>query len=274
LAELAPSPTFLIIGVARNATRWLRSNLERHPQICAPPINTGFYAFEERMAALGHRWYREQFADWDGEPFLGEASQGYMFWPFKPAEMAERIGRHLPDVKLIVIVGDPVERLLSAMRRQLRWGQLPADVDPEAYYRLDAHRELALVEIGAGMQHASLAPYAKRFGDQLQIVFHDDVRRDPAGVYRSALEHIGADPSFVPADLATPRFCDRRVVTVAPPLLDTHQFLYAWFRTDVEHLEELTGRDCSAWDPGVNDETPTPRELYAQFLAGASAGPS
>ena len=277
MAELAPAPTFLIVGIAGNATRWLRSNLDKHPAIYAPPIDTRFFADEDRLAALGHRWYREQFADWRGQPITGECSPSYMQWSNRPIAVADRIRRHLPDIRLIAIVGDPFERFLNAIARNIRWGLLPADLDLDLMFETEApdvleeHVELGFAEISASVQGLALAPYAERFGDQLQVVFHDDIVADPAAVHRSVLAHIGADPDVIPEDIAAVRFDDRAAVGIARPGLGVHQGLYAWWRHDVEQLATLTGRDLSAWDPGVNPDIPTAEELMREMLTAASA---
>jgi hypothetical protein len=268
----APLPTFLIIGAARNATRWLRFNLDQHPDVHAPPLDTGFFVDEERMNSLGHRWYREQFPDWNGQAHLGEASPVYLDWVHGPGLMAETIRKHLRGVNLIAIVDDPVLRFRSALRHHIRWGRVPADVDVEGFYNLMAERELAIAEVQAGMQGTSLRPYKSLFGDRLKTLFVEDIRRDPASAYREVLEHIGADPSFVPEGLAQPRFSDRSVVDVPMPSTKTHQLLYMWYRVDVEHLEELTGRDCSAWDPGADDDIPSTEELLGAMVVGMDTG--
>ena len=74
----APLPTFLIIGAERGATRWLRSNLDRHPEVFAPPITPDWFTDVEAMRSRGRRWYQQQFDAWAGEPVLGEASVSYM----------------------------------------------------------------------------------------------------------------------------------------------------------------------------------------------------
>ena len=113
----------MILGLPRNATRWLRSNLDRHPDVFAAPIDTGFVTVGDRMAELGHRWYREQFVDWNGQRFLGECSSTYLATANEPALIADRIRKHLPGVRLVAIVGDPLERFQPAVRHNVRWGR-------------------------------------------------------------------------------------------------------------------------------------------------------
>ena len=57
----APHPTFVIIGAKRAATRWLRFNLDRHPDICAPPLHLDYFSDPDRKTLLagGHETARK-----------------------------------------------------------------------------------------------------------------------------------------------------------------------------------------------------------------------
>src|SRR3954447_16592428 len=109
MPRVPPFPSFVIIGGRRCGARWLRVNLDRHPDICAPPLDTAFFADEARMEALGLRWYREQFGGWRGEPILGEAAPAYMHWANDPPLVARRLKRIMPHVRPIAILRNPVD---------------------------------------------------------------------------------------------------------------------------------------------------------------------
>ena len=75
-----PLPTFLIIGAQKSATRWLRLNLGLHPDIFSARRELEFFNNGDRVERAGLVSYRAQFEGWSGEPFVGEATPGYMFW--------------------------------------------------------------------------------------------------------------------------------------------------------------------------------------------------
>lgn len=249
MAVLAPFPNFLIIGMQRNATRWLRFNLNEHPEICAPPLHLEFFGDFDYMVRRGLRWYREQFVEWDGEPFLGEASSSYLMWFNQPDQVALRIQKLMPDVRLIAIVGDPVERLHSALRHHIRWGRVPPDITVANFLDLGVERVAELQLFGGFVQAASLELYREVFGDQLQILFREDVAEHPERVYRQALEHIGASPDFVAPHLDRVLYSDAYAVDFPELTDDQRANLYEFCRQDIEKLEELTGRDLSSWNP-------------------------
>jgi len=251
LSGQPPPPTFLIVGAERSATRWLRSNLDRHPEILAPPVDIGWFSDLEAMQTRGRRWYQSQFDSWDGEPVLGEASVGYLKLGNRVADVVDRIHHHVPDVRLVALIRDPVDRLESAVRAAVKRGRLPADVDVYELIRSNAPAVAQLELIGAGLYAASLYPYLRIFRDQVLVIDYADVVAQPEKVYESVLRHIGASVDLAPADVDRVLFSDREVVSV--PLLTEVQrkVVYSAFRADVEELEVLLGRDLSAWDPGI-----------------------
>jgi len=251
LSGQPPPPTFLIVGAERSATRWLRSNLDRHPEILAPPVDIGWFSDLEAMQTRGRRWYQSQFDSWDGEPVLGEASVGYLKLGNRVADVVDRIHHHVPDVRLVALIRDPVDRLESAVRAAVKRGRLPADVDVYELIRSNAPAVAQLELIGAGLYAASLYPYLRIFRDQVLVIDYADVVAQPEKVYESVLRHIGASVDLAPTDVDRVLFSDREVVSV--PLLTEVQrkVVYSAFRADVEELEVLLGRDLSAWDPGI-----------------------
>jgi hypothetical protein len=248
--DAAPLPSFLIIGAERSATRWLRFNLDRHPQVFAPPIELNWFNDVDTMRARGSRWYQLQFDTWRDEPVLGESSPAYLKRISRPELVAERIHRRISDARLVAIVRDPVERFQSAVRMYIKRGRLPADVEPIDLVRRGDPLVDELDLIGAGLYSACLYPYRQRFGEQLLVLDHADIVDRPVEVYERVLRHVGADPGFVPPDLDRVRFSDRSTISL-PELTDAQRrLIYMAFRLDVEELEAMLDWDLSAWDPG------------------------
>jgi hypothetical protein len=246
-----PLPTFLIIGAQKSATRWLRYNLGLHPEVFVPSGEIWFFNnVAHRFSDLGVPWYREQFEGWSGEPKVGEATPGYMILRHDPATVARRIHLVVPDVRLIALLRNPVDRANSAMVHQIKRGRLPADSRLiELVHQADpAVRRMGFVP--GSLYAASLEPYLDRFGDQLLVQLHDDIKSDARGVYQAALDHIGATQAFVPDSLEEVRESNqggkRPSRKVSP---EDRAELYEYFRDDVARLQDLIGRDLSMWDP-------------------------
>ena len=119
-------PGFIMIGAQRCGTTSLFRALTAHPQVVRPAFHKGINFFDLNYPR-GMTWYRGHFpvspiaetvTARHGGPVSFEASGYYMYHPFA----LERIAHHLPQVKLVVMLRDPVERAYSAYRHELSRG--------------------------------------------------------------------------------------------------------------------------------------------------------
>jgi Sulfotransferase domain len=254
-AGAPPLPTFLIIGAQKSATRWLRLNLGAHPDVYAARNEVEFFNNSERFETLGVGWYREQFAGWTGQAYVGEATPGYMFWGHHPDVLADRIEQVVPEVRLLAILRNPIDRAYSAMVHHIKFKTLPGDADLVALASGTDPASDPLGLVSGGWYGASLEPFADRFGDQLLVLLHDDTEDDPRGCYDRALRHIGAPPDFLPAQLDRVRFSNQEGPNASDGqrrrglTLEQRRALYKYFADDVKKLEDLFAMDLSSWNP-------------------------
>lgn len=266
--DTLPLPTFLIIGAQKSGTVWLTFNLRAHPDIFIPhpeialsrsgKREIGFFSKGEHFEK-GLDWYRTNFEGWNGEPVVGETTPGYMMWrqgdlDVKPA----RIHYSLPGVRLVALLRNPVDRTYSAFLHHMRQGRIPTNAGLLEWLRsIDAKRD-PLRLVAGGWYATSLKPYVTRFGKRLRVFLHDEMVDDPERLYLRTLEHIGTSTDFLPPKLRRVRHKGKAPETSqyaedegAPRLLtpDERAEAYAYFRDDVERLEELLGRDLSIWRP-------------------------
>ncbi len=101
-------PTFFIVGAPKCGTTSLHHYLSQHPDVCMSepkePRCIEFQSSGDYDAA-----YQNVFRHWSGEKHLGEASPTYLFVPY----VAERISKWYPDVRIIAILRDPIDRAYS-----------------------------------------------------------------------------------------------------------------------------------------------------------------
>jgi hypothetical protein len=245
-----PLPTFLIIGAQKSATRWLRANLGEHPDVFTAEQELSFFNHKQKVRRWGLDWYRQQFVGWAGEPVVGEATPGYMIPRHDPTATAKRIERNLPDVRLIAVLRNPIDRANSALRHHQRRNRLPknAKLSKVVKKRRSKIRQLGLVDAGLYAEH--LRPYQRRFGARLLVLLHDDVVSNPQMVYKRALLHIGAAPSFVPPALEQVVFSNQpQQASNSGLTLEERREMWPYFRADVKKLQKIIGRDLSMWNP-------------------------
>lgn len=129
-ARLRPLPDFLIVGAQKAGTTSLFYYLDSHPSIAgARPKEVHYFT---RHYQRGESWYRKHFA-LRRRALAFEATPAYLAVP----EVAQRIHRDLPGVRLIVILREPVSRAWSHYKHNLRKGRetrsfevaVQADVD-------------------------------------------------------------------------------------------------------------------------------------------------
>lgn len=126
-AELRQLPSFILVGAQRTGTTSLYRALMSHPLIHQANFHKGVNYFDINY----HRdfaWYRGHFPTaaslslrtrgHAGSPVTFEASGYYMFHPCA----AERMARHLPEVKILAMLRDPIERAFSAHKHELARG--------------------------------------------------------------------------------------------------------------------------------------------------------
>lgn len=111
-----PLPRFLIIGAQKGGTSTLYASLATHPEI--EEAQKKEVHFFDRHYADGIESYRQQFPELREGQMTGEATPYYLFHPLVP----ERVARTLPDVKLIAILRNPVERAYSQYHSEVRKG--------------------------------------------------------------------------------------------------------------------------------------------------------
>jgi hypothetical protein len=252
-----PLPTFIIIGAQKSATRWLRVNLGRHPEIFTAPTEVGFFHLPRRYRELGVDWYRTRFDGWAGEPIVGESTPGYMMLWNHPDEVAARIAETLPDVRLLAVLRNPIDRAQSALVHHMTRERIRPDTRLVDYVWEASQDDDWMGVIGGGLYAKSLQPFIERFGSQLLVLLHDDVVADPSDVFDRARQHVGASGGYVPDHVGEVVYSNQarqgsgaQSAPAAVPLSPAdRRELFEHFRDDVKQLEDLLDRDLNLWRP-------------------------
>lgn len=121
---LGPLPSFLVIGTQRGGTTYLHDLLLDHPSVASALVKEVHFFSRHFDRGLG--WYRANFApgyvaSWrpgSGRRIGGEATADYLFFPCVP----QRIQQSIPEVKLIALLRDPVDRAYSHYQLSVRNG--------------------------------------------------------------------------------------------------------------------------------------------------------
>jgi len=108
------SPSFLLLGGQKCGTTTLYDQISRNKQVL-PSTMKEIHYFDNNYNK-SFNWYRAHYPLKTSEKITGEATAFYLFHPL----VAERVKKTFPDIKLIIIVRNPVKRAFSQYQHNIR----------------------------------------------------------------------------------------------------------------------------------------------------------
>ena len=209
-------PDFLCIGAHKAGTTWLYQQLDSHPDFWMPPVKELHY-FDQlsRVQRTRHprcrderdRRFLERLTSLSAEPGIDLENYGRLFEPkasllsgdISPNystlndEVIRRVVRYFPNLKVIFLARDPVERVWSHLSMEVRYRQIePFDAtDIDQVNRNLLRRGMLL----RSYPSAIVARWkCNVHPDRFRIYFFDDLKRNPTELRCSILRFLGADP--------------------------------------------------------------------------------
>ena len=286
-------PTFLVIGAYKSGTTAVHHALRSHPDVFVPELKEpNFFAFVDapdpsnpayQRAVRDEAAYTALFASAGAAKAVGEVSPEYLANPAAPAAMARR----LPDVELLAILRNPVDRAWSDWLMYAREGREREEF--AAAVALQDSRQRAGEPTG---YYLSTGEYAEQLvrvlahfpRERLHVWLYDDLEATPQRVMDEVFTAIGVDPHVtLPAVErhnvgGMPRSAQDRLLLRARNRLrpalrrlpldglrrrasvslderllrpniepDVRAELVEHFRPDIERVQQLLNRDLSTW---------------------------
>jgi hypothetical protein len=206
-SQLRALPDFLILGAQRAGSSSLFAYVCAHPEV-AEPTHKEIHFFDNNWLR-GLPWYRRHFplrAALRGRT-TGEASPYYLFHPAVP----ERVAATLPDVRLLAILRDPVERAYSAYQLARRQGHETLEFEDALARedeRLAGEEERLLAEPGyqsvahRRFSYRTRGRYAEQLErwyeafprEQLLVVRSEDLFAEPDETLQTVFAFLGLAP--------------------------------------------------------------------------------
>ena len=183
----APAPPdFIIIGAMRAGTTALAERLSRHPDIAMSKLKETDYFIAEKNFSRGPLWYQSLFAK--GRPIRGEAAPNYAKSDVF-AGVPQRIHAARPDVKLIYVVRDPLDRFWSHYKHTYLMG----GAVPPSDRLLDHHEGRHM--LASSMYCRQLSAFLPVFpAEQIFVTDLDELTKTESGAFADILDFIGASP--------------------------------------------------------------------------------
>jgi Sulfotransferase domain len=247
-------PSALIIGAQRSGSTSLFNYLAQHPDVL-PPLGKEIHYFDLHYAR-GLRWYRGRF------PFAHrlrppaitvDASPYYLAHPLAP----ERAHRLLPEVRLVALLRNPIERAFSHYQHEVRDGReslsfheaiereaerLSGEEErlerDSAYYSYNHHR---YSYTRRGLYLEQLLRWTRRYPRERLLVLQSEwLFRDPAAASAAVYQFLGLRPhrleNYRPFyqgayDRRIPEDVRRRLAEYFEP---HNQALYRWLGRELD----------------------------------------
>lgn len=112
-------PNLFIIGAMKSGTSSLYEYLGSHPEIFMSPVKEPMHFSREELWSKGNLEYIELFKEVKNEKFIGEGSTEYSKLPYRPG-VAERIHKFNPDSRIIYIMRNPFDRIVSQYKHMVK----------------------------------------------------------------------------------------------------------------------------------------------------------
>ena len=174
------TPNFLFIGPDKAGSTWLWKMLGQHPEIYVAAAKDIYYF--DKYYHRGQGWYAAHFRGAQSFKAVGEFSHDYLY-----SEIAcERIKRDLPNVKLLTLLRNPVERAFSEYLFLRKHNM----VRPHTGIRGASGAFPSIIE--GGMYGKFLQMYLKGFSpNAIFIGWYSDINKRPAVLIRRICTFLG-----------------------------------------------------------------------------------
>jgi hypothetical protein len=210
-------PDFLCVGAQKGGTSWLYRQLEPHPDFWMPPVKELHYlnslnrtkrfhpprcrderdtAFLERIRSLSSLSYIDlenygRLFEHKGSLLSGDISPAYSTLS---DEIIQRVVNSFPNLKVIFLARDPVERAWSQLYMGIRLGMISPFDETDAD---EVIRNLLNPGVLLRSHPSKIVARWKRYvrPELFRIYFFDDLEKNPAELRRSILRFLGADPN-------------------------------------------------------------------------------
>jgi len=227
--------------------------------------------------------YQRLFLHVRDESAIGEGSVSYLWSPSAPSAIASTI----PGARIIIVLMDPAKRAFHQYLKSLSDRNVTHSFRTHLEKALqDSQDRISIYHpfLAFGNYAEQVLRYKQQFpSSQIHLSLYEDLRQDYGGWFKNILHFLDVDDSFTPQPVdipSTPRFSRfdplerNRIVTTLRPALakllpeslkskirsslyqngakpslssEDREILVDYYRSNILELEEIIGRDLSAW---------------------------
>ncbi len=241
-------PQFLGIGAVKGGTTWLHHNLAAHPGLMLPSDKEMHY-FDHRLhRGIGR--YSRAFSD-AGQRIPGEITPSYSTLSDWRVSLVAKV---MPDVRVIMLMRDPVERAWShaVMKLARERRRAPSEIGvAEALTHFSSAESLS-----KGHYTKTIDIWSSHFeAEQIMVGFYDDITDRPLELLKDIVRHIGASTDIDWSAMPYGQVIDRGVrggpdvVGSSTPTLpdELRNALHELYHDELHRLADRYGQPATNW---------------------------
>lgn len=227
-------------------TTSLAHYLDQHPEISMSLVKEPNFFTDENFDR-GIDWYISRFPE--NGLIKGEASTSYTKYPVF-SDVPERINEVLPDVKIIYLVKDPLDRIISHLKHNYLSGREDRGID-------GIFKDLNNNYVVPSMYHMQIRQYLKYFNrENIFVVPLERFEKRSNAYLKRLFGFLEVDPDF-----SSSEFVRKKNTTASRPykgklykILTQHSQIRALIRYNPLHLTDMARYIFSQKQPEVQIE--------------------
>ena len=204
-------PDFIIVGAQKSGTTWLWEMINQHPGSELPPKKEHHFFSKSYKYRMGLEEYLKIYENISPSKITGEASTSYLYDRVrKNVHMEQKnveidynlptipklITKNLPDIKIIIILRDPVKRAVSAYYHFIK----AKNYSPMVKFKeaLEKYPNRLIVEFGQYYKYIQLwRRYTKESNIRIYIL-EEDIKCNPKEMLMDTYSFLNLEHNFQP----------------------------------------------------------------------------
>lgn len=201
---LHAKPNIIVAGVTKAGTTSLFTYLADHPDVCASSVKeiSHFLPIRFQEPARSMDNYLQYFKHCSNERYKLEASPAYFLGG---KELVHAVNESIPDVKVIIILREPVSRCISFFKFSKNMLELPKDMSLREYYEhcrqipYDSFKQRGnhmYYGLASGAYVNYLDAWIEVFNERLKICFFEDFKQNTKGFVKQICDWLEIDDTY------------------------------------------------------------------------------
>lgn len=229
---------FIIIGAQKSGTTTLYDWIKQNPAVFLPEMKEMPYFVKEDCFERGETYLEMHYSQAEKQLAWGAAHANNMFFPY----VAQRIYDYSPQMKIIAVLRNPIDRAYSAywyMKRQT-WENAPSfekALQRESEEKNSSFDELSdLTYLSHGHYYNQLLDYYKYFGtNNILILLTEQIKNNPAETLNNVWKFLNLENYNV-------NFSEKSNEAAMPRIGWLHRLVFthsSWYKTLLRFLIPL-----------------------------------